>query len=75
MSAERVDDVPRPCNKTTLECVWDEGTIAEVVNGIGQTLETKSQVPIRIAVTGKRVGLPLFKPMEILQASKCFNKA
>ena len=43
-----------------------KSTIAEVVNGIGQTLETKSQVPIRIAVTGKRVGLPLFKPMEIL---------
>ena len=29
-----------------------KSTIAEVVNGIGQTLETKSQVPIRIAVTG-----------------------
>ena len=66
MSAERVDDVLDLAIKQLAECVWDEGTIAEVVNGIGQTLETKSQVPIRIAVTGKRVGLPLFKPMEIL---------
>ena len=54
---------PRPCNELSRN-VWDEGTIAEVVNGIEQT-RAKSQVdPDRN--NRKRVGLPLFKPMEIL---------
>jgi len=52
------------------KCDWHEEVIGETINGIGQLLEAKSQVPIRVAVTGRRIGLPLFKPMEILGRQK-----
>jgi glutamyl-tRNA synthetase len=47
-------------------CSWDAETLAEVVRKVGDDLGAKSQVPVRIAVTGRRVGPPLFEPMALL---------
>ena len=33
---------------------------------MGDDLGAKSQVPVRIAVTGRRAGMPLFEPMALL---------
>tara|TARA_B100001778_G_C18567313_1_gene620791 strand:- start:288 stop:1595 length:1308 start_codon:yes stop_codon:yes gene_type:complete len=70
MSSDKVTDVLDLAIDQLGKCDWNAEIIGEIVNGIGQTLETKSQVPIRVAVTGRRVGLPLFKPMEILGRQK-----
>jgi glutamyl-tRNA synthetase len=74
MSVDKVTDVLDLAVDELEKCTWNETTIAEIINGIGHKLETKSQVPIRIAVTGRRVGLPLFKPMEILGRQKVLER-
>jgi glutamyl-tRNA synthetase len=33
---------------------------------VGDEIGAKSQVPVRIAVTGRRAGMPLFEPMSLL---------
>ena len=70
MSADKVTDVLDLAIEHLGKCDWHEEVIGETINGIGQLLEAKSQVPIRVAVTGRRIGLPLFKPMEILGRQK-----
>ncbi|MGI9624987.1 MAG: glutamate--tRNA ligase [Acidimicrobiales bacterium] len=47
-------------------CDWDAETLEAVVRKVGDDLGAKSQVPVRIAVTGRRVGPPLFEPLELL---------
>ncbi len=42
------------------ECTWDPDAIESAVMGVGEDLETKSQLPMRLAVTGRRAGIPLF---------------
>lgn len=74
MSVDKVTDVLDLAVEELEKCTWDEATISETINGIGHKLETKSQVPIRIAVTGRRVGLPLFKPMELLGRQKVLER-
>tara|TARA_Y100000768_G_scaffold298528_1_gene232294 strand:- start:244 stop:1548 length:1305 start_codon:yes stop_codon:yes gene_type:complete len=70
MSAEKVADVLDLAIEQLGKCDWNEEVIGGTINGIGKSLEAKSQVPIRIAVTGRRIGLPLFKPIEILGRQK-----
>lgn len=48
------------------DCDWDAESLNEVVRQVGDDLGAKSQVPVRIAVTGRRVGAPLFEPMAML---------
>ncbi len=74
MSADKVTDVLDLAIEQLGKCDWNEEVIGETINGIGQLLETKSQVPIRVAVTGRRIGLPLFKPMEILGRQKVVTR-
>ena len=74
MSADKVTDVLDLAIDQLGKCDWNEEVIGETINGIGQVLETKSQVPIRVAVTGRRIGLPLFKPMEILGRQKVMTR-
>ncbi len=42
---------------------WEPEALAEAVLGAGEVLGTRSQLPVRMAVTGRRSGLPLFEPM------------
>lgn len=44
-------------------CDWTAEELEAVVFGVGEELETKTQLPVRLAVTGSRSGLPLFEPM------------
>ncbi len=48
------------------DCDWDPETLEGLVRKVGDDLGAKSQVPVRIAVTGRRVGPPLFEPMALL---------
>jgi len=74
MSADKVADVLDLAIEQLEKCHWNEEVIGETINGIGHSLETKSQVPIRVAVTGRRIGLPLFKPMEMLGRQKVVTR-
>ena len=47
-------------------CDWTPESLNDAVMGVGTELGAKSQVPVRIAVTGRRVGPPLFEPMALL---------
>lgn len=63
------DEVPAVLQATisALEtCDWDAETLNATVRQVGDDLDAKSQVPVRIAVTGRRVGPPLFEPMAFL---------
>ncbi|MGF1596582.1 MAG: glutamate--tRNA ligase [Acidimicrobiales bacterium] len=42
---------------------WTPQALEELVLGVGERLGQKSQLPVRLAVTGSRAGLPLFEPM------------
>ncbi len=67
--AMAVDTVPAVLDSAIValaECDWDADTLGDVVRKVGDDLDAKSQVPVRIAVTGRRVGPPLFEPMALL---------
>ena len=51
------------------ECAWEPEVLEAEVRRVGDELDAKSQVPVRIAVTGRRVGPPLFEPMALLDRS------
>ena len=48
------------------DCPWDAETVKEAVFAAGESHgvnRSKSQAPIRVAITGRSVGPPLFEPM------------
>ena len=45
------------------DAAWEPDELERIVFGVGEELETRTQVPVRLAVTGVRSGLPLFEPM------------
>ena len=50
------------------DCEWETETIKEVVTQVGENLGIKlgkTQAPIRVAVTGRTVGPPLFETMAL----------
>ena len=69
MRPEKVVEVLDLVIEQLQTCSWDEESIGEVISGVSEVLNARSQVPVRIAVTGRRVGLPLYKPMAILDRS------
>lgn len=46
---------------------WDAESLEALVLGVGEELGVRSQLPVRMAVTGQRAGLPLFEPMAELE--------
>ncbi len=42
---------------------WTPDALEKLVFGVGEELGTKTQLPVRLAVTGSRTGLPLFEPL------------
>ena len=51
------------------DCVWDHEVLKDVVTAAGVRVElklAKAQAPVRVALTGRSVGPPLFESMEIL---------
>ncbi len=57
--AERLAGVP-----------WTPAALEEAVLGAGADLGAKSQLPVRMAVTGARTGIPLFEPMAELDRAE-----
>ncbi|MEM7286858.1 MAG: glutamate--tRNA ligase [Actinomycetota bacterium] len=55
-------------------CDWEAATLEAIVRQVGDDLGAKSQVPVRIAVTGRRVGPPLFEPMALLDRSVVLHR-
>ncbi|MEM9652999.1 MAG: glutamate--tRNA ligase [Actinomycetota bacterium] len=49
---------------------WEPEPLTEAVLGVGEELDAKSQLPVRMAVTGRRSGLPLFEPMAELERTE-----
>ena len=49
---ERLEDAP-----------WEAPELERIVFGVGEELGVKTQLPVRLAVSGVRSGLPLFEPM------------
>lgn len=66
MATEDVPAVLDAAIEALETCDWDAETLEAVVRKVGDDLDAKSQVPVRIAVTGRRVGPPLFEPMALL---------
>lgn len=51
---------------TLTDCPWDPETVKDAVFAAGEAHgvnRSKSQAPVRVAVTGRSVGPPLFEPM------------
>jgi len=55
-------------------CEWTPEALEGVVFGVGEELNTKTQLPVRLAVTGSRSGLPLFEPMAELDRSVALDR-
>lgn len=66
MTKDGVDTVLDLVIERFAECDWKAEVLEEVVFGVGAELDTKTQLPVRLAVTGSRSGLPLFEPMATL---------
>ena len=62
-------DVLREAAEAFAACAWDAETLKDTVLAVGERHGLKlgkAQAPIRVAVTGSTVGLPLFESLEAL---------
>lgn len=48
------------------DCSWDAETLDSIVRKVGDDLGARSQVPVRVAVTGTNGGIPLWEPLVML---------
>ena len=74
MKAEVVPQILDGVIERFEDCTWDVETLSNVVREVGDMLGAKSQVPVRIAVTGRRTGLPLFEPMVYLSRERVLKR-
>ena len=63
MGAEGVPEVLDGVIDRLGEVEWVPEALEAAVFGVGEELGRKSQLPVRLAVSGSRSGLPLFEPM------------
>ncbi len=63
MGKDQVPEVLDLVIKRLETAEWEPQALTDAVLGAGEELGTKSQLPVRLAVTGRRSGLPLFEPM------------
>lgn len=66
MGKEKVPEVLDLVIERLIGAVWEPEELERIVFGVGTELETKTQLPVRLALTGVRSGLPLFEPMASL---------
>ncbi len=53
---------------------WTAEALTSTVLGVGEELDVKSQLPVRMAVTGRRSGLPLFEPMAEMDRAEVLRR-
>jgi len=63
MSKEGVPEVLDLVIERMQSVEWNADSLEKLVFGVGEELSTKTQLPVRLAVSGSRFGLPLFTPM------------
>lgn len=51
------------------DCEWTPAAIEAVIFGVGGELDIKTQLPARVAITGRGSGIPLFEPMAEMERS------
>ena len=74
MGADLVPQILEDAIRRLQDCRWNAETLSKEIREVGDILDTKSQVPIRIAVTGRRTGLPLFEPMACLSREQVLER-
>lgn len=74
MTKDGVDSVLDLVSERLTDAPWEPDALAEVVLGAGDELGMKSQLPVRIAVTGRRTGMPLFTPMAELDRAVVLSR-
>ena len=72
--AKRADEVLDGVVAAFADCVWEEDVLNETVRAVGDTLGVKSAVPVRVAVTGKMGGIPLYGPLVRLGREKTIER-
>jgi glutamyl-tRNA synthetase len=69
MAAPGVPALVAEVREALATCEWDVDTVRDLTFGAGEALgvgRSKTQLPIRVAITGRTVGPPLFEPMVLL---------
>lgn len=56
------------------DCPWDPEALQAAVRKVGDDLGVKSQVPVRVAVTGRRAGPPLFGAMAQMDRTEVLRR-
>jgi len=64
--AKQADEVLLGVIEAFADCPWEEDVLNQTVRSVGDTLGVKSAVPIRVAVSGRLGGIPLYGPLERL---------
>ena len=70
-------DVLRGAAEAFADCAWDAETLKDVTLALGERHGVKlgkAQAPIRVAVTGSTVGLPLFESLEALGRERTLQR-
>ncbi|NNE96391.1 MAG: glutamate--tRNA ligase [Acidimicrobiales bacterium] len=63
MGKDGVSEVLRLVSDRLASVDWTPEKLEQTVFGVGEELNAKTQLPVRMAVTGSRTGMPLFEPM------------
>ncbi len=74
MTKDGVDKVLDMVIERLSDVAWEPPALAGAILGVGDELGVKSQLPVRIAVTGRRSGMPLFEPMAELDRSVVLDR-
>lgn len=61
--ADKADQVLDGVIDAFADCPWEEDVLSQTVRQVGDALGVKSAVPVRVAVTGKMGGIPLYGPL------------
>jgi glutamyl-tRNA synthetase len=69
MTADGVAEVLDGVLEAIDDVEWVPEALEKLVLGVGERLGRRSQLPVRMALTGRRSGLPLFEPMAELDQS------
>jgi len=72
--AKQADEVLDGVIDAFADCAWEEDTLNQTVRAVGDALGVKSAVPVRVAVTGKMGGIPLYGPLVRLGREKTIDR-
>ncbi|MCL4118073.1 UNVERIFIED_CONTAM: hypothetical protein GTU68_049298 [Idotea baltica] len=72
--AKQADEVLDGVITAFADCAWEEDVLNQTVRAVGDTLGVKSAVPVRVAVTGKMGGIPLYGPLVRLGREKTIER-